>query len=122
MPIILEWIGLGLGVVLLFSLAVFVHEWGHYWVARMCGMRIDGFSIGSNDLISMEIGGTSCDVLLMSDGVIGFTDALSIGGYDVVTRSVDVHTIGAGGGTIASVAEGMLTIMRLSAEKRFSQR
>jgi N-methylhydantoinase A len=67
-------------------------------------------SIGSNDLISMEIGGTSCDVLLMSGGQIGYTDALDIGGYDVVTRSVDVHSIGAGGGTIARVVEGMLTL------------
>ena len=67
-------------------------------------------AIGSNDLISMEIGGTSCDVLLMSGGTIGFTDTLSIGGYDVVTRSVDVHSIGAGGGTIAKVVEGMLIL------------
>ena len=67
-------------------------------------------AIGSSDLISMEIGGTSCDVLLMSAGKVAFTDALSIGGYDVVTRSVDVHSIGAGGGTIAHVVEGMLGI------------
>jgi N-methylhydantoinase A len=65
-------------------------------------------AIGSDNLISMEIGGTSCDVLLMSEGNVAFTDALSIGGYDVVTRSVDVHSIGAGGGTIARVVEGML--------------
>jgi N-methylhydantoinase A len=67
-------------------------------------------AIGSTDLISMEIGGTSCDVLLMSKGKVAFTDTLSIGGYDVVTRSVDVHTVGAGGGTIASVREGMLGV------------
>jgi len=67
-------------------------------------------AIGSDDLISMEIGGTSCDVLLMSGGQIGYTDALDIGGYDVVTRSVDVHSIGAGGGTISRVVEGMLTL------------
>lgn len=67
-------------------------------------------AIGSDDLISMEIGGTSCDVLLMSGGNIAFTDMLGIGGYDVVTRSVDVHSIGAGGGTIATVVQGMLTL------------
>ena len=67
-------------------------------------------AIGSTDLISMEIGGTSCDVLLMSKGKVAFTDTLSIGGYDVVTRSVDVHTVGAGGGAIASVREGMLAV------------
>jgi N-methylhydantoinase A len=67
-------------------------------------------SIGSGNLISMEIGGTSCDVLLMSDGRIALTDSLNIGGYEAVTRSVDVHSIGAGGGTIARVVEGLLTI------------
>ena len=48
-------------------------------------------AIGSNNLISMEIGGTSCDVLLMNEGRIAFTDKLDIGGYDVVTRSVDAQ-------------------------------
>jgi regulator of sigma E protease len=46
MPSVLVWLGLGLGVAVLFSLAVFVHEYGHYWVARLCGLRVDGFSIG----------------------------------------------------------------------------
>ena len=33
-------------VVLLFGAAVFVHEFGHFWVARRCGMKVEGFSIG----------------------------------------------------------------------------
>jgi regulator of sigma E protease len=28
------------------SVLVFVHEWGHYWVARRCGVRIEAFSFG----------------------------------------------------------------------------
>lgn len=32
--------------VLVLSLLVFVHEWGHYIVARKCGVRVDTFSIG----------------------------------------------------------------------------
>lgn len=67
-------------------------------------------AVGSDDLVSMEIGGTSCDVLLMSGGAVAYTDRVDIGGYDVITRSVDVHSIGAGGGTIAKVTEGMLTL------------
>jgi N-methylhydantoinase A len=59
--------------------------------------------IGSDDLVSMEIGGTSCDVILMSRGKVGFTDLLDIGGYRCVTPTVDVHTVGAGGGAIAHV-------------------
>lgn len=32
--------------ILVLSLVVFVHEFGHYWVARRCGVRIETFSIG----------------------------------------------------------------------------
>ncbi len=32
--------------ILVLSLLVFVHEWGHYIVARMCGVRVKTFSIG----------------------------------------------------------------------------
>jgi N-methylhydantoinase A len=65
----------------------------------------------SGNLISMEIGGTSCDVLLMSGGTIATKDDLTIAGYHVSTPSIDIHTIGAGGGTIAGVdAAGMLFV------------
>jgi regulator of sigma E protease len=33
-------------VIFLFGAAVFVHEFGHYWVALKCGMRVDEFAIG----------------------------------------------------------------------------
>ncbi|MFC7050577.1 RIP metalloprotease RseP [Emcibacter nanhaiensis] len=36
----------GLAFVIALSLLVFVHEWGHYFVARLCGVRIEVFSIG----------------------------------------------------------------------------
>jgi regulator of sigma E protease len=32
--------------IIVLSLLVFVHEWGHYIVARMCGVRVEMFSIG----------------------------------------------------------------------------
>ena len=64
---------------------------------------------GTDDLIAMEIGGTSCDVTLMADGNVAVSDALLIAGYHVATPSVEIHTVGAGGGTIAGVDEaGML--------------
>ena len=68
-------------------------------------------AIGSEDLVSIEIGGTSCDVILMSEGRVASTDLLDIGGYKCVTPSVDVHTIGAGGGTLAHVdTAGLLQV------------
>src|SRR5882762_4610878 len=33
-------------VLLLFGAAVFVHEFGHFWMARRCGLKVEGFSIG----------------------------------------------------------------------------
>lgn len=70
-----------------------------------------GRAVGMDNLISMEIGGTSCDVILVSKGRVALTDSLDIGGYHLALPSVDVHTIGAGGGTIAGVdAGGMLFV------------
>ena len=66
---------------------------------------------GSNDLISMEIGGTSCDVIVMNKGNIAITDHFQVGGHHLAMPSVEVHSIGAGGGTIAGVdSAGMLFV------------
>jgi regulator of sigma E protease len=32
--------------IIVLSIVVFVHEWGHYIVARMCGVKVESFSIG----------------------------------------------------------------------------
>lgn len=45
----MEWISLigsGVCVALFFSLAIFVHEFGHFLAARRLGLRVDAFSIG----------------------------------------------------------------------------
>jgi regulator of sigma E protease len=34
------------GVIFLFGAAIFVHEFGHYWVARKRGMKVEAFAIG----------------------------------------------------------------------------
>ncbi len=36
----------GGSLLLVLSILVFVHEWGHYIIARMCGVRVEQFSIG----------------------------------------------------------------------------
>ena len=43
---ILLYVGAGIAVALLFGLAVFIHEFGHYLAARCLGLRVDVFSIG----------------------------------------------------------------------------
>jgi N-methylhydantoinase A len=63
------------------------------------------------NFISMEIGGTSCDVMVMAKGDVPIADALIIDGYHLTTPSVEIHTVGAGGGTIAWVdSAGLLHV------------
>lgn len=61
-------------------------------------------------LLTFDMGGTSTDVALI-DGEISLTSEASIGDYPVAVPMVDMHTIGAGGGSIARVdAGGMLLV------------
>ena len=71
--------------------------------AAVGALRYFGDSLGSHDLISLEVGGTSCDVVMMAGGEVAVSDRLSIGQYVTVVPSVEVHTIGAGGGAVAGV-------------------
>ncbi|MDA9521884.1 5-oxoprolinase [Bradyrhizobium sp. CCBAU 11434] len=65
----------------------------------------------SANFISMEIGGTSCDVMVMANGDVPVSDQLVIDGYHLTTPSVEIHTVGAGGGTIAWVdPAGLLNV------------
>jgi len=61
---------------------------------------------GEEDLITLDMGGTSADVALVQGGVPGRTMAGRIGGHPVALPMVDVHTIGAGGGSIARLDAG----------------
>ena len=36
----------GITFLIILSILVFVHEWGHYIVARLCGVKVETFSIG----------------------------------------------------------------------------
>ncbi|WP_301587642.1 hydantoinase/oxoprolinase family protein [Sabulicella glaciei] len=77
--------------------------------AGVGAIRYFGRDTGSSDLVSIEVGGTSCDVTLMRDGVVQMTDQLDVEGHCIAIPSVEIHTIGAGGGTVGHVdAGGML--------------
>src|SRR5271168_314566 len=43
---ILSTLYIAAGVVFLFGAAIFVHEFGHYWVARKRGLKVEAFAIG----------------------------------------------------------------------------
>jgi N-methylhydantoinase A len=65
---------------------------------------------GEDQLLSLDMGGTSTDVSII-DREIGFTTGAKIGGYPVAVPMVDMHTIGAGGGSIAQVDAGGLLLV-----------
>ena len=64
----------------------------------------------SDQLLSFDMGGTSTDVSII-DKEIGFTTGAKIGGHPVAVPMVDMHTIGAGGGSIAQVDVGGLLLV-----------
>ncbi|MEN4966759.1 hydantoinase/oxoprolinase family protein [Brucella intermedia] len=71
--------------------------------AGVGSLKFFGADTGSDKLMSIEVGGTSCDVTLMEHGSVSMTDQIVVDGYHLNIPSVDIHTVGAGGGTIASV-------------------
>jgi N-methylhydantoinase A/oxoprolinase/acetone carboxylase beta subunit len=61
---------------------------------------------GFGDAITFDMGGTSTDVCLVLDGAPAPAAQRSVGGHTVRFPSLDIHTIGAGGGSIAALDPG----------------
>ncbi|MGD8644270.1 MAG: hydantoinase/oxoprolinase family protein [Chromatiales bacterium] len=73
----------------------------------LIGARFVAGASGRSRMLSFDMGGTSTDVALL-DGEPRLTSEGHIAGYPVAVPMVDMHTIGAGGGSIARVDEGGL--------------
>ena len=56
---------------------------------------------GDGDALGFDMGGTSCDVCVVEGGEVRRTDSREIGGRPIQLPMVDVHTVGAGGGSIS---------------------
>jgi N-methylhydantoinase A/oxoprolinase/acetone carboxylase beta subunit len=83
--------------------------------AGVVGARTVAAAAGISRLISFDMGGTSTDVSLV-DGEIATTAESTIGDFPVRLPVLDIHTVGAGGGSIARVdAGGALRVGPLSA-------
>jgi N-methylhydantoinase A len=71
------------------------------------GVWAGGLS-GRRDLITFDMGGTSADIGIVADG--RFVEATArdtwIAGFPLLTPMIDIHTIGAGGGSVARVDAG----------------
>jgi N-methylhydantoinase A/oxoprolinase/acetone carboxylase beta subunit len=72
---------------------------GGAWAGELSGRR---------RLITFDVGGTSADIGIVVDGVFSEATARDtwIAGYPLLTPMIDVHTIGAGGGSIAHIDRG----------------
>ncbi len=64
-----------------------------------------GKTVGVKKIISFDMGGTSSDVSLVN-GEIGRTNESVIGDFPIRLPIIDIHTVGAGGGSIAYVDSG----------------
>jgi N-methylhydantoinase A len=66
--------------------------------------------LGLGNLITLDMGGTSLEVCLVRDGRAAITSAAEVAEYALALPSLDINAIGAGGGSIASVKDGLLTV------------
>lgn len=64
-----------------------------------------GSMAGYPDIITLDMGGTSTDVSLCP-GRIKETTSSNLGGYPISAPMIEIHTVGAGGGSIARLDEG----------------
>ena len=69
---------------------------GAIWIAKQAGFE---------DLLTFDMGGTSTDVALIQHGVAQTRRETRVGDVTVRASSIDVRTVGAGGGSIAYVPE-----------------
>ena len=61
---------------------------------------------GFPNVITFDMGGTSTDVALCDRGALRMTNEAIVAGLPVAVPVMDIHTVGAGGGSIARVDEG----------------
>jgi N-methylhydantoinase A len=65
------------------------------------GGAVGAARVAGADAVGLDMGGTSCDVSLLLDGTAAVGSGRSVGGRALALPMVDVHTVGAGGGSIA---------------------
>ncbi len=70
------------------------------------GAQEMGRLAGYSDLITFDMGGTSTDVALLQGGVCRMAREAAVHGYPIKVPMFDIHTVGAGGGSIAFVDSG----------------
>jgi len=78
--------------------------------AGLMGARLIGELYGISNLISADMGGTSFDLGYVRNGQAALTLTPDVEGFEVNVPMLAICAIGAGGGSIASVREGILQV------------
>ena len=65
------------------------------------GARLAALAAGKSDVLCFDMGGTSCDVCVIDGGEVREGDQRRIAGRPLALPSLDIETVGAGGGSIA---------------------
>ncbi|MDA4128840.1 MAG: hydantoinase/oxoprolinase family protein [Thaumarchaeota archaeon] len=74
---------------------------GSIYLSKLCNRK---------KLISLDIGGTSLDVCVIEDSTANIVHQTYVSDYPLLLTMYDVRSIGAGGGSIASVKNGLLQV------------
>jgi N-methylhydantoinase A len=74
--------------------------------AGVIGATTVALEAGFANVITFDMGGTSTDVCLVTNGRPGITREYRIGGLPLTVPMIDIATVGAGGGSIADVDRG----------------
>ena len=72
------------------------------------GAQAIGRAVGIGEIITFDMGGTSTDVALLTGGACRLTGEATVHGYPIKAPMLDIHTVGAGGGSIAFIDNGGL--------------
>jgi N-methylhydantoinase A len=84
--------------------------------AGAVGATGSGALSGIGDIVTLDMGGTSTDVCLIRGGRTEIANVRDIAGFRIRLPMVDIHTVGAGGGSIAHIGpDGLLKVGPISA-------
>jgi N-methylhydantoinase A len=83
--------------------------------AGVVGARDAAAACGIGDIVTVDIGGTSADICLLQQGRVALTQKGHVGSWPLPLPMVDIVTIGAGGGSLARLSDGALTVGPASA-------
>jgi len=87
-----------------------IRTWGSGPAAGVAAARTLARSLDLSHVVAVDIGGTSSDITVLNDFVVPKTVRPRIEGVEVSLPTVDVVSVGIGGGSVATFAEGAVVV------------